>query len=88
MLANERPLVLRMFRFATERPVIATPTGARISDGPASLLSPSLESRLRLLHRRRRLAFLKHLLATMSPVLVGMSLLLLLAAFGAMAGLR
>jgi hypothetical protein len=88
MLANERPLVLRMFRFATERPVIATPTGARISDGPGSLPSPSLESRLRLLHWRPRLAFLKHLLATMSPVLGGMSLLLLLAAFGAMAGLR
>jgi hypothetical protein len=88
MLANERPLVLRMFHFATERPVIATPSGARISDGPGSLPSPSLKSRLRLLHWRRRLAFLKHLLATMSPVLVGMSLLLLLAAFGAMAGLR
>jgi hypothetical protein len=88
MLANERPLVLRMFHFATERPVIATPSGARISDGPGSLPSPSLESRLRLVHRRRRLAFLKHLLATMSPVLVGMSLLLLIAAFGAVAGLR
>jgi hypothetical protein len=88
MLANERPLVLRMFHFATERPVIATPSGARISDGPGSLPSPSLESRLGLLHRRRRLAFLKHLLATMSPVLVGMSLLLLIAAFGAVAGLR
>jgi len=88
MLANKRPLVLRMFRFATERPVIATPSGARISDGPGSLPSPSLESRLRLLHRRRRLAFLKHLLATMSPVLVGVSLFLLLAAFGSIAGLR
>ena len=88
MSANERPLVLRMFRFATERPVIASPTGARISDGPGSLPSPSLESRLRLLHRRRRLAFLKHLLATMSPVLVGVSLFLLLAALGSIAGLR
>ena len=88
MLANKRPLVLRMFRFATERPVIATPSGVRISDGPGSLPSPSLGSRLRLLHRRRRLAFLKHLLATMSPVLVGVSLFLLLAAFGSIAGLR
>jgi hypothetical protein len=61
---------------------------ARISDGTASLQSPSLESRLRWLHRRRRLAFLQHFITTMSPVLVGVSLLLLLAAFGSMAGLR
>ena len=88
MLANERPLVLRMFHFATERPVIATPSGARISDGPGSLPSPSLESRLRSLHRRRRLAFLQHFITTMSPVLVGVSLFLLLAALGSIAGLR
>jgi hypothetical protein len=88
MLANQHLPVLKMFRFPTERSVIASPSEARISDGPARLPSPSLESRLRLLHRRRRLAFLKHLVATMSPVLVGMSLLLLLAVFGAVAGSR
>ncbi len=62
--------------------------GARIPDYPASLPSLSLGSRLGLFRRRRRLTFLKHLLAAMGPVLVGMSLLVLLAAFGAVAGLR
>jgi hypothetical protein len=62
--------------------------GARIPDIPARLPSLSLESRLGLLRRRRRLTSLKHLLATMGPILVGMFLLVLLAAFGAAAGLR
>jgi hypothetical protein len=62
--------------------------GARIADGAASLPSPSLESRLRALHRHRRVAFLQHFITTMRPVLVGVSLLLLLAAYGSMAGLR
>jgi hypothetical protein len=63
-------------------------TGARIPDNPASLPSLRLESRLGLLRRRRRLTSLKHLLVALSPILVGMSLLVLLAAFGAVAGLR
>jgi hypothetical protein len=88
MLANERPLLRRMFRPAAQRSVIATPSGARIRDELARLPSLSLESRLALLHRRRRLTSLKHLLTAMSFVLVGMSLLVLLAAFGAVAGLR
>jgi hypothetical protein len=60
---------------------------ARIHN-PASLPPLSLELRLGLLHRRRRIAALKHLLEALGPVLVGMSLLLLLAAFGVVAGLR
>jgi hypothetical protein len=86
MLANERPLLLRMFRSAVQRSVMVTPRGARIRDDLASLPLLSLESRLGLLRRRRRLTFLKHL-AAMGPVLVGMSFLLL-AAFGGMPNLR
>lgn len=63
-------------------------SGAQLPTDPASLPSLSLESRLGLLRRRRRLTSVKHLLAAMGPVIVGMSLLLLLAAFGAVAGLR
>jgi hypothetical protein len=65
---------------------MVTQLGTQIRDDPASLPSLSLESRLGLLRRRRRLTFLKRLVA-MGPVLVGMSLLLL-AAFGGMASLR
>lgn len=54
----------------------------------ASLPSLSLKSRLALLHRRRHLASLRRLLAAMSFVLVGISLLVLLAAFGAVASWR
>ncbi|HEY8952599.1 MAG TPA: hypothetical protein VIP78_08585 [Candidatus Dormibacteraeota bacterium] len=46
----------------------------------------TLESRLGLLRRRRRLSFLKQL-AAMGPLLLGMSLLLL-AAFGGIASFR
>jgi hypothetical protein len=34
MLANERPLLLRMFRSAVQRSVMANPRGARIRDDP------------------------------------------------------
>ncbi len=61
---------------------------ARLPDILTSLPSLSPESRLGLLRRRRRLIFLKHLLAAMGPILVGMSLLVLLAAIGAVARLR
>ncbi len=37
MLANERPLLLRMFRSVVQRSVMANPRGARIRNDPASL---------------------------------------------------
>jgi hypothetical protein len=42
----------------------------------------SLESRLGLLRRRRRVSLLRQLLAVIGPVLVGIMLVLVLAAFG------
>jgi hypothetical protein len=42
----------------------------------------SLDSRLSLLRRRRRVSFLRQLLAVIGPVLVGITLVLVLAAFG------
>jgi hypothetical protein len=86
MLANERPQSLKMLHSATEPSVIATPGRSPIRNELASLPSLSLESRLALLHRRRRLASLKRLLATMSFVLLGISLLVLVADFAALAG--
>jgi len=88
MLADERPQSLKMLHSATQRSVIATPGRSPIRNELASLPSLSLESRLALLHRRRRLASLRRLLAAMSFVLVGISLLVLLAAFGAVASWR
>ncbi len=88
MLANERPLLPRMLHSATHLSVIATPSEASIRDDHTSLPSLSLESRLGLLRRRRRLTSVKHLLASMGPILVGMALLVLFAAFGAVADLR
>jgi hypothetical protein len=85
MLANERPLSLKMLHSATQHSVIATPGRSPIRNELASLPSLSLESRLALLHRRRHLASLKRFLAATSFVLVGISLLVLLAAFGAVA---
>jgi hypothetical protein len=58
----------------------ATPSGGP-HDDPTSLPSLSLESRLRLLHRRRRLTALKHVVA--SIMVVAISILVLFAAFGA-----
>jgi hypothetical protein len=68
---------------------MATPWRSPIYDQPANnrpLLS--LESRLGLLRRRRRVGLLKQLLAVIGPVLVGMTLLLLLAAGGVIASAR
>jgi hypothetical protein len=48
-------------------------------------LVPSLESRLDLHRRRRRAIKLKHLFGLLVPALMGTTLLLLLAAFGAAA---
>jgi hypothetical protein len=66
---------------------MVTQLGAQIPHDPANLPSLSLESRLGLLRRRRRRASRKRFLASTGPVLVGMSLLLLVA-FGGMASLR
>ena len=55
---------------------------------PGSLPLLSLSSRLGLLRQRRRLSMLKQVLAVIGPVLVGISLLLLLAGFGVIAGAR
>ena len=48
-------------------------------------LVPSLESRLDLHRRRRRATMLKHLFGLLVPALMGTTLLLLIAAFGAAA---
>ncbi len=42
----------------------------------------SLESRLGLLRRRRRFSLLRQVLAVIGPVLIGITLVLVLAAFG------
>ena len=52
----------------------------------ATLLS--LETRLGLLRRRRRLSLAKQLLAVIGPVLVGISVVAVFAAFGAMSSAR
>ena len=67
---------------------MATPGGVSIHDQPANRPLLSLESRLSLLRRRRRITSLKQLLAVSAPVLVGISLLLLLAAGGVIASAR
>jgi hypothetical protein len=64
----------------------SSPPRPPIRNELASLPLLSLESKLASLHRRRRLASLKRLLATMSFVLLGISLLVLVADFGAVAG--
>jgi hypothetical protein len=48
----------------------------------------SLEARLGRLRQRRRLSLLKQVLAVVGPVLVGSSVLLLLAALGVIASAR
>jgi hypothetical protein len=63
----------------------AQPASAVAAEHPGSL---SLESRLGLLRRRRHRAVLRHSLIALGPVLLGMSLFLVLAVFGAVAGLR
>jgi len=53
-----------------------------IYDPSAHLPLLSLESRLGLLRRRRRVSVLRQLLAVIGPVLVGVTVVLVLAAFG------
>ena len=66
---------------------MAAPEGARIHDQSSTILSLSLKSRLGLVRRRRRLSFLKQLLAVSVPMLIGTSLVLL-AAVGVIASVR
>ncbi|MDQ6722138.1 MAG: hypothetical protein M3003_15270 [Candidatus Dormibacteraeota bacterium] len=47
-----------------------------------------MDSRLGLLRRRRRLSFLKQILAVIGPMVVATSFLLALAGVGAMASVR
>ena len=66
---------------------MASPLHVQVHDVPGRNQSvPSLESRLVLLRRRRRLTFLKRM-AAMCPVLIGTTLLGL-AAFGGIASFR
>jgi hypothetical protein len=60
--------------------------GAAISSDPTALPVLSLDARLGLLRRRRRLTFVKRY-AALGPVVLGMSLLLL-AAYAGMTGLH
>ena len=53
-----------------------------IYDPSAPIPLLSLESRLGLLRRRRRVNVLRQLLVVIAPVLVGIMLVLVLAAFG------
>jgi hypothetical protein len=55
---------------------------------PAMISSLSLDSRIGKLRRRRRNSVLKQLLMVIGPLLVGMSVLLLLAAAGVIASAR
>jgi hypothetical protein len=48
----------------------------------------SLEARIGLLRRRRRAGILKQLVAVIGPLLLGMSILLLIAATGIVASAR
>jgi len=61
------------------------------SDAVVAAVGPgsrSLESRLGVLRRRRRHALLTSFVVAIGPVLLGLSILLLLAASGAFANLR
>ena len=53
-----------------------------IYDPFTQLPSLSLESRLGLLRRRRRVSLLRQLLIVIGPVLLGLTFVLVLAAFG------
>jgi hypothetical protein len=59
-----------------------------IAIDPAVISSLSLDSRISKLRRRRRNSVLKQLLMVIGPLLVGMSVLLLLAAAGVIASTR
>jgi hypothetical protein len=55
---------------------------------PVGLPSLKLESRLGRLRHRRRLSLLKQVLVVIGPLLLGISIVLLLAGFGVFAAAR
>ncbi len=67
---------------------MASIEGTRIYDDIAERPSLSLDSRLSRFRRRRRISSVKQLLAMIGPILVGVSVLLLFAAFGVIASVR
>jgi hypothetical protein len=69
-------LLLRMFRRTGQHERIST-----FATSPDPLSSTTLESRLTLFRRRRRLAVLKRV-GTMAPVVIGTSALVLIAIGG------
>jgi hypothetical protein len=75
-----------MFRSAVQRLIVAVAGGARTRDHSAGPQPLSLDARLGLYRRRRRVALLKRM-APMAPVLMGMSFFLIVA-FGGMPGTR
>jgi hypothetical protein len=65
-----------------------TPKELKIDDNTATRPLLSLDSRLGLLRRRRRLSFLKQILAVIGPMVVATSFLLALAGVGVIASVR
>ena len=68
-------MLLTLLRLSSETRPIYDPSNSQLP-----LLN--LESRLGLLRRRRRVSLLRQLLAVIGPILVGITLVLVLAAFG------
>jgi len=64
------------------------PIGVQVSADPPALRLLSLDSRIGLLRRRRRINVLRQLIAVIGPVLLGGSILLLIAAGGVFASAR
>ena len=73
-----RPVLLRMFRSAAQGSVVANLGSAGISDHGPNRQALSLDARLGLLRRRRRVTLLRQL-APVAPVLIGISALLIVA---------
>jgi hypothetical protein len=69
--------LLQMFRFTFQH-ALMVPSGTLLT----------LESRIGRLRRRRRVSLLKQLVAVIGPLMVGMSLVLLMAAGSVIASVR
>lgn len=81
-------IVTAISRSCVLRGHVGTPGGARIDDHTATRPLLSLDSRLGLLRRRRRISFLKQILAVIGPMVVATSFLLALAGVGVIASVR